>query len=448
MNSGDTAWVLISAALVLLMTPGLAFFYGGMVRHSSVLNMLMMNFAAIGIVSVLWVLYGYSLSFTSGTGGFIGGLSEIGMRGTVDGTSGTVPTLAFAAFQLMFAIITPALISGAVADRMRFGAWVVFVVVWTTLVYFPIAHWVFFFDDGHGGWLGDRLGALDFAGGTAVHLNAGIAGLALALVIGRRVGWPAERMRPHNVPLVLLGAGLLWFGWFGFNAGSAVAANGQAAVALLDTQVAAAAAALTWVLVERLRDGKPTTLGFASGAVAGLVAITPACASVGPLGAVVIGAVAGVVCCYAVGLKKRFGYDDALDVVGVHAVGGATGALLIGLLATGSVTGILAGGNGPSGLLYGGGLGQLGKQAVAVGAVAAYTFVVTWLIATVLDKTIGIRVSDEDERAGIDQAEHAETAYEFGTVHATGPAGALRTAAPPPAGHVPAGPGTHTEVNV
>lgn len=415
MDTGDTAWVLGSAALVMLMTPGLALFYGGMSRAKSVLNMLMMSWVCIGVVSLLWVIYGYSLAFGSDVGGgLIGGLESAGLRSDLDELSGTVPVPAFAAFQLMFAIITAALISGAVADRARFGAWAVFVAVWATLVYLPVAHWVFFFDDGQGGWIGDRLGALDFAGGTAVHVNAGAAALALALVLGRRIGWPREQLRPHNLPLVLLGAGLLWFGWFGFNAGSAVAANGLAATAFINTQVATAAAALGWILVERLRNGHATTLGLASGAIAGLVAITPAAGSVEPLGAIVVGAIAGPACAYAVGLKYRLGYDDSLDVVGVHLVGGVVGSLLIGFLATAAVTG------GTSGLLYGGGFGQLGRQAVAVAAVAAYSFVLSYAIGKVIDWTMGFRLAGDDEAQGVDVVVHAETAYELGTAHPAG----------------------------
>src|SRR3569833_2090620 len=425
LNSGDTAWLLASSALVLLMTPGLAFFYGGMTRSKSILNMLMMNFATIGIVSVLWVLYGYSLAFAKDVGnhGFIGGFGRVGLKDTLISASGTSPELAFASFQLMFAIITTALISGAIADRVKFGGWCAFVAIWTTVVYFPNTHK----NNNNnnqtttkdGGFLADHICALDFAGGTAVHLNAGMAGLAMALVVGKRIGWPKEPMRPHNVPFVLLGAGLLWFGWFGFNAGSALAANAQASVAFMNTQVATAAAALAWVITEKIRYGKPTALGMASGAVAGLVAITPACASVNPVGAIIVGIVAGALSSFAVGLKTKLGFDDSLDVVGVHAVGGAAGALLIGFLATPTVTGILtpAKGDGPAGLFYGGGLGQLGKQATGVALVAVYSFVLTWVIGKVLDKVMGLRVSEEDEVSGIDLAVHAETAYEFGTAH-------------------------------
>jgi Amt family ammonium transporter len=404
-DSGDTAWLLASSALVLLMTPGLAFFYGGMVRVKSVLNMIMMSFACIGVVSIMWVLFGYSLAF-KGSNPLIGNLSAVGLSGTLKGVSGTTPELVFAAFQLMFAIITPALISGAIADRAKFGGWVLFATLWTAIVYFPVAHWVFYFNNGHGGWIADHLKAFDFAGGTAVHINAGAAGLACALVLGKRRGWPKEPMRPHNLPLVLLGAGLLWFGWFGFNAGSAVAANGLAGIAFMNTQVATAAAAMAWIVTEKLRDGHSTTLGVASGAVAGLVAITPACGSVTPMGAIAIGIVAGVLCALAVGLKFRFGFDDSLDVVGVHLVGGLVGTLLIGLLCSADVVGV-------DGLLYGGGFSQLGKQAIAAFSVLAYSFVVSYILARIVDKTIGFRISEEDEVNGIDTSAHAESGYDL-----------------------------------
>jgi Amt family ammonium transporter len=425
-NYGDTAWVLAASALVLLMTPGLALFYGGMSRSKSVLNMLMMNFATIAVVSVLWVFYGYSLAFTTDKfHGLIGGSGSYGLRGTFDALTGAdgdkIPVLAFSSFQLMFAIITPALISGAVADRVKFKSWLVFVALWTTIVYFPVAHWVFFFDNGHGGWIAEGLKAFDFAGGTAVHVNAGAAGLALALVLGKRVGWPKEKFKPHNLPMVLLGAGLLWFGWFGFNAGSALAANGLAAIAFVNTQVATGAALLGWIIVEWLRDGKPTTLGAASGAVAGLVAITPACATVEPMGAIALGLIAGAVCALAIGLKYRFGYDDALDVVGVHLVGGATGALLIGLLAAPFISGT----GGVAGLLYGGGPAQLGKQAIAVAVVGVYSFVLAYVIGLVIQKTIGLRVTTEAELEGIDTAEHAESPYDFAPTTGSGGAFAL-----------------------
>jgi ammonium transporter, Amt family len=411
LNPGDTAWVLAASALVLLMTPGLAFFYGGMVRAKSVLNMLMMSFICIAVVTVLWVVYGYALAFGDSQGGLIGNLDHVGLRDIEIGSlSGTIPVFVFVSFQLMFAIITPALISGAVADRVKFGAWTAFVALWVTFVYFPVAQWVFNFGDtavpGDGGWIADRLAAVDFAGGTAVHINAGAAALALVLVVGKRVGFKRDPMRPHNLPLVLLGAGLLWFGWFGFNAGSAVAANGTAALAFLNTQVATATAVLGWLMVERVRDGKPTTLGAASGAVAGLVAITPACAAVSPLGALGVGLAAGVLCSFAVGLKFKLGYDDSLDVVGIHLVGGIVGSMLIGLLATGA--------NGAKqGAFYGGGMQLLGTQAIAVLAVLGYSFVVSWIIAMIIDKTIGFRVGADEEVGGIDLAEHAESGYDL-----------------------------------
>jgi Amt family ammonium transporter len=422
-DSGHTAWILTSTAMVLLMTPGLALFYGGMTRSKGVLNMMMMCFSAIGVVSLLWVCYGFSLAFSevvggASVGGWSGDLTAAGMRGLLEtGPDGGLPVLAFAAFQMMFAVITTALVAGAVADRARFGAWLVFAVLWASLVYFPVAHWVW----GSSGWL-RRLGVLDFAGGTAVHINAGAAALALALVLGRRLGWPREKLRPHNLPLVLLGAGLLWFGWFGFNAGSELAADGVAAVAVLNTQVAAAAAVLGWIVVEWLRYGRPTTLGAASGAVAGLVAITPACAFVEPLGAIAVGAVAGSLCSLAVSLKYRLGLDDSLDVVGVHLVGGVVGSLLIGVLAVE----VLA---GERGLLYGGGVGLLGVQAAGVAAVAAYSFAVAWVIAMVIERTMGFRVRPEVEAEGVDVHEHAEAGYDFSS---TGPA-MVGAAAPAPA---------------
>ncbi|WP_433206058.1 ammonium transporter [Dactylosporangium sp. CS-047395] len=406
-SAGDTAWLLVSAALVLLMVPGLALFYGGMVRMKSALNMLMMSFACLAVVTVVWVLAGYSLAFGPDVGGLIGSLRHAGMAGVgMHDLTGTVPTAAFASFQLMFAIITAALLSGAIADRAKFGAWIGFVAVWVLVVYVPIAHWVF-----GGGWIATHLHILDLAGGTVVEVNSGASGLALALVLGPRLGFRADPMRPHSLPLVVLGAGLLWFGWFGFNAGSALTAGGAAAMAFLNTQVAGAAAVCGWLIVERLRDGHPTTLGAASGAVAGLVAITPSCGSVNPFGALAIGAVAGVACAFAVGLKYRLGYDDSLDVAGVHGVGGLLGTLLIGLFATSAVTG------GDSGLFYGGGVGLLGRQALAVLVVAVYAFGVTWLVAKGIDRLVGFRVPPEHERGGLDLAVHAESAYEL---HPTG----------------------------
>ena len=406
-DTGSTAWMLASTALVLLMTPGLAFFYGGMTRAKSVLNMMMMSWVAIITVTIAWVLYGDSLSFSKGNG-FIGGLQYLGEHGLVNGASRApgIPDLVFSAFQLTFAVITVALISGAIADRTKFGAWAVFSVAWATLVYFPVAHWVW-----GGGWL-SSLGIEDFAGGTVVHVNAGAAGLALALVLGKRRGWGKEPMRPHNLTLVLLGAGLLWFGWFGFNAGSALAANGTAALAFMNTQIATAAAAGGWLLVERLRDGKPTTLGVASGAVAGLVAITPACAFIAPWAAILLGLAAGVICAYAIGLKHRLGFDDALDVVGVHLVGGAFGAVSLGLLAAYP---LVAGQH--KGLLYGGGFGQLAVQALGPAAVGLYSFTIAWILGKIIDKTMGFRVSEEDEVTGVDITQHAETAYDLGSIH-------------------------------
>ncbi|RZS86996.1 Amt family ammonium transporter [Motilibacter rhizosphaerae] len=414
-NSGDAAWMLASSALVLFMTPGLAFFYGGMVRSKSVLNMLMMNFACIGVVTLLWVLFGYSLAF-KGTNPVIGNFDAFGLKGTITGIFGAkgdqYPELIFSAFQLMFAIITPALISGSIADRVKFGAWITFVALWTTIVYFPVAHWVFYFNNGQGGWIADHLHAMDFAGGTAVHINAGAAGLALAIVLRKRVGWPREPMRPHNLPLVLLGAGILWFGWFGFNAGSAVTAGSGAALAFMNTQVATASAAIGWIVVEKVRDGHSTTLGIASGAVAGLVAITPACGSINPIGAIILGIAAGAICAFAVGLKYRFGFDDSLDVVGVHLVGGIVGTLAIGVLATG--TAIKATGSlGQAGFWDGGDFTQLGKQALAAGAVLAYSFIIAAILGFAIDKTIGFTVDEETEVNGIDQGVHAETGYEF-----------------------------------
>jgi ammonium transporter, Amt family len=420
LSAGDTAWVLASAALVLLMTPGLAFFYGGMVRAKSVLNMLMMSFVTIGIVSILWVLYGFSVSFGDTGNGFWGGLSLVGLGEAIDklalnGGVYPIPMLAFAMFQLMFAIITPALISGAIADRAKFVAWGVFVALWVTLVYFPVAHWVFDFGGDELGGSGDGwlagLGVLDFAGGTAVHINAGSAALALAIVLGRRTGWRQDPMKPHNLPLVMLGAALLWFGWFGFNAGSALGASQLAAVAFTNTMVATATAVLGWLLVERIRDGHPTSLGAASGAVAGLVAITPACAFLAPWAAVLLGLLAGAICSLAVGLKWRFGYDDSLDVVGVHLFGGLVGCLFLGFFATTTVNEL-----GRDGLFYGGGLALLVDQATGAFSVMAYSFVVALIIGFAIHMTIGFRVTDEAEISGIDLAEHAETGYDLTTV--------------------------------
>ncbi|CAB4630099.1 MAG: ammonium transporter [Actinobacteria bacterium] len=418
-NSGDTAWMLASTALVLLMTPGLAFFYGGMVRTKSVLNMMMMSMISIGVVSVLWVIYGFEIAFGyKADSPWYGSISFSGLGGVVNDFTNNgglypIPVLVFAAFQLMFAIITPALISGAIADRAKFTSWAIFVAVWSTLVYFPVAHWVFAFGNKVGdtvtgtGYLAGK-GLQDFAGGTAVHINAGAAGLALAIVLGKRVGWRKESMRPHSLPLVMLGSGLLWFGWFGFNAGSALAANAIAALALINTQVATAAALAGWLLVEKVRQGHPTSLGAASGAVAGLVAITPACAFVAPWAAVVIGLIAGILCSLASGLKYRFNLDDSLDVVGVHLVAGIWGSLAIGLFGASSVNSV-----GLDGLFYGGGTELLAKQTIGVALVGAYSFIATLIIGYAIEKTIGFRVKRDVEVAGIDLNEHAETAYEM-----------------------------------
>ena len=433
-DTGDTAWMLASSALVLLMTPGLAFFYGGMVRAKGVLNMIMMSISAMGVVTVLWVLYGYSVAFGNDVNNLFGDPSQyFGLKGLIGGNAvveviadpsagieaieavgiplaGTIPQTVFVAFQLMFAIITVALISGAVADRLKFGGWLVFAGLWATFVYFPVAHWVFAFDGvtaETGGWIATKLKAIDFAGGTAVHINAGIAGLVLAIILGKRSGWPGTPMRPHNLPFVMMGAGLLWFGWYGFNAGSAVSAGGIAGTTFITTTIATAAAMLCWLLTERIRDGHATSLGAASGVVAGLVAITPACSSVNVVGALAIGATAGILCALAVGLKFKFGFDDSLDVVGVHLVGGLVGTLMVGLFAAPEAPAAVAG------LFYGGGTDQLWRQAVGAFAVLGYSGVVTAILALLLKYTIGLRLDREAEATGVDEAEHAETAYDF-----------------------------------
>ncbi|WP_406225858.1 ammonium transporter [Streptomyces albidoflavus] len=417
MNGADTAFVLISAALVMLMTPGLAFFYGGMVRVKSALNMLMMSLISMGIVAILWVLYGYSLTFGGDIGGgLLGNFDHIGLKGidptTLTGGDEGIPVIAFALFQLMFATLTPALMSGALADRVKFSAWVLFIALWVTVVYFPVAHWVWQED----GWL-YQLDVIDFAGGTAVHINAGVGALAAVLVVGKRIGFKKDPMRPHNLPLVVLGAALLWFGWFGFNAGSALAADGTAANMAFNTQVATGAAMLGWLIYERIRHGAFTTLGAASGAIAGLVAITPSGAHVNAFGAILIGLVAGALCSWAVSLKYKLGYDDSLDVVGVHLVGGVIGTLLVGVLAVDGV----------------GGLGQLGKQAIGAFATMAFSFVVSWLLAKFVDVTIGFRAPEEDEVGGVDQAYHAESAYDFTAVGASLTSGNLPKADAAPA---------------
>ncbi|OZV77626.1 ammonia channel protein [Micromonospora echinospora] len=408
-DTGNTAWLLISSAIVLLMTPGLALFYGGLNRSKGVLNMIMMSFSAMGLVSVLWLFYGFSMAFGTDQGGVIGDVGQyLGTKTFMAetdlwGETG-IPLYVFMAFQMMFAIITVALISGAISDRAKFSGWLLFAFGWATLVYFPVAHWVW-----GGGFIGAGLGALDFAGGTAVHINAGAAALALVLVLGKRLGWPKEAMKPHNVPMVALGTGLLWFGWFGFNAGSELTADATTAIAFLNTQVATAAAVLGWLVVEKIRDGRPTLVGASSGAIAGLVAITPACAFVAPWAAVLLGVVAGAVCALAVGLKYKLGYDDSLDVVGVHFVGGWIGCLWIGLFGTSSVSSLVT----DEGLFYGGGVTQLGVQALSALIVTVYSFVVAFALGFVIQKTIGFRISAEDEVNGIDITEHAESGYDL-----------------------------------
>ncbi len=407
-DSGDTAWVLMSSALVLLMTaPGLALFYGGMVRQKNALGTLMQSFIILALISVQWVLWGYSLAFGPDKGGIIGGLEWVGLSGVGPTPNAdyapTIPHTAFMLFQMMFAVITPALITGAFAERKKFSTFLVFILVWATVVYDPLAHWVW----GVGGWL-RNLGALDFAGGTVVHISSGISALAAALVIGKRKGYGHQPMPPHNLPFTVMGASLLWFGWFGFNAGSALAANGLAAHAFMTTNTATAAAALGWMFTEWSSRGKPTVLGAASGAVAGLVAITPAAGYVTPMAAIVIGAVAGIICYSACNLKSKLGYDDSLDVVGVHGVGGTWGALATGVFATKLVN--EAGGDG---LLYGNPK-QLGIQLLAVVVTWVLGFVMTTVILKVLDGIMGLRVTDEEEAAGLDLSQHSETAYTLG----------------------------------
>jgi len=401
-SNGDTAWVLASAALVLFMTPGLALFYGGLVRSKNVLGTMMQSVAAIGIVSVVWLLIGYSLAFGPDVGGVIGGLANLGLAGVSDAPTTlapTVPGFAFVAFQLMFAVITPALIAGAFAERVRFGGYVAFVALWSLLVYSPIAHWVW-----GGGFLGaDGIGALDFAGGTVVHISAGAAALAAALFVGRRRGYPRGNFAPHNVPMVVLGAGILWFGWFGFNAGSALAANGVASSAFLATHLGAVGAMVGWLIPERLRHGRATAVGAATGAVAGLVAITPAAGFVAPVPALVIGLIAGVVCFVAVEAKSRLRYDDSLDAVGVHMVGGIVGALLTGVFASIVVN--------PAGA--DGGWAQVGRQAAAIGVTLAFSFVATLVILAIVERLVGFRVTEDAEDEGLDLAEHGESAYAF-----------------------------------
>ncbi|MDQ7781279.1 MAG: ammonium transporter [Desulfomonilaceae bacterium] len=401
MNAADNAWVLASSALVLLMTPGLAMFYGGMTRSKNVLSTMMHSFFLMGLASIVWMFWGFSLAFApDAIKGYVGGLQFFALAG-VGGEpwpDTTIPTTTFMIFQCMFAVITPALISGAFAERMKFSSFIVFMVLWLTFVYSPVCHWVW----GPGGWLAE-LGALDFAGGTVVHINSAAAALACALIVGKRKGYGTAPMIPHNLTLTLLGAGLLWFGWFGFNAGSALSADESAAMAFVVTHMATAAAAMSWVFAEWIIRGKPTTLGVASGAVAGLVAITPAAGFVGPVSAVLLGAVAGVVCYLAVLAKSRLGYDDSLDVVGIHGVGGTWGAIATGLFASKAI-------GGTDGLFFGN-AAQMGPQIIAVAAVIVYSFVVSAIILYVIKAVMGLRVTEEDEETGVDTSAHGETGY-------------------------------------
>ena len=413
MDTGTTAFILSCIIGLTMMVPGLALFYGGMVSVKSSLNMMVMTFGAVAVVGILWVLFGYSMVFGDSYGGtgLLGNVTEFaGLGGVLTEKDTALPLALFAVFQALFAAITVAIISGAAADRMKFSSWMVFAAVWAVLVYFPVAHWVFAFDatDGStvGGWIANKLKAVDYAGGTAVHINSGAAALAIAIVLGKRRTW-GTAPRPHNLPLTLLGAGLLWAGWYAFNGGSALAAGHNASVVMLTTFVATCAAMLAWLGVEIVRDGHATTMGAASGAIAGLVAITPSCGAVSPMGAIVVGVAGGIVCPLALGLKERFGYDDSLDVVGVHLVGGVVGTLMVGLIATADAP------SGQAGLLHGGGLRLLGVQATAAGAVLAYSFVLTLVIALVLKKTIGLRVDPDHEEGGLDSALHRERAYDL-----------------------------------
>lgn len=414
MDTGTTAFMLCCIIGLTLMIPGLALFYGGMVSVKSSTNMMMMTFGAVALVGVLWVLFGFSMVFGTSYGGFVGSFTEFaGMKDLMEPmtTVAGLPVSLFSIFQALFAAITVALISGAVADRMKFGAWMIFAAAWAVLVYFPVAHWVFAFDgvvteDSVGGWIANKLHAIDFAGGTAVHINAGAAALAVAIVLGKSAMFGQLR-KPHNVPLTLLGAGMLWAGWYAFNGGSALAAGNSAAIVMVTTFVATCAAVLAWLAVEKYKDGHVTGVGAASGAITGLVAITPACGAVTPIGAIFVGGIAGAICVYAVGFKEKLGYDDSLDVVGVHLVGGVVGTLLIGFFASEGMP------NATNGLFYGGGIDQLWKQAVAAGAVMAYSFAVAFAIAFALKKTIGIRISSEEEEKGIDSTFHRDSAYEF-----------------------------------
>jgi len=400
-DSGNTSWMLISTALVMLMTPGLALFYGGMVRSKNVLGTVMQSFVCLAVVTIVWVLWGYSLAFGSGINSFIGGLDYVGLKGVgmePGPFNDTIPHYVFMAFQMMFAIITPALITGAFAERFKFRTFLVFLVIWLTVVYCPLAHWVW-----GGGWIGAKLGAIDFAGGLVVHISSGAAALAAALVIGKRKEYGEKPMPPHNLVLTILGASLLWFGWFGFNAGSAIAANGLAANAFVTTQVATAAAILSWLFAEWAHKGKPTALGAASGAVAGLVAITPAAGFVGPLASIIIGAIGGAVCYFAVNLKTFLGYDDSLDVVGVHGAGGTWGAIATGLFAAAAVGGVSGFFEGNTSLII--------AQFISIVVAWAFAFSATAIILKVLDITMGVRVNEEEEVTGLDLVEHGERAY-------------------------------------
>ncbi len=403
MDSGDTAFMLIATAMVMLMTPGLALFYSGLVRSKNVLSTTMQSFVCLGVITIIWVLYGYSLAFGPDVGHFVGNLDFVGLKnvGLTPGPySDTIPDLLFCAFQLMFAIITPALITGAIAERMKFSAYLFFIIFWATFVYFPICHWVW----GQGGWLGE-MGALDFAGGTVIHINSGAAALVACLMLGKRKGFGRDAMHPHSLPLTVLGAGLLWFGWFGFNAGSALSAGPVAVLALMTTQVATGAGLLAWVLAEWKMQGKPTVLGAASGALAGLVAITPGAGFVSPMSAIIMGGVAGVLCYAAVVAKGKFGYDDSLDVVGIHGVGGLWGALATGLFAS-----TAANPDGANGLFFGN-AGQFVTQAIGAGAAIAYSVALTFIILKVIDLTIGLRVDIDDETQGLDVTSHGEVGY-------------------------------------
>jgi Amt family ammonium transporter len=406
MNAGDTAFVLFSSALVMLMVPGLALFYAGMARNKNVLGTLMQSFIMLGVVTVTWVLWGYSTAFGPDHGGIIGGLDWFGLKGVGIEPSAdygsTIPHAAFMIFQCMFAIITPALITGAFAERMKFSAFLLFAILWATFVYNPLAHWVW----GIGGWIGN-LGALDFAGGTVVHISSGISALAAAVIIGKRRGYGSVAFIPHNLPMTITGAALLWFGWFGFNAGSALAANGLAANAFVVTHCSSATAALSWIIMEWLHRGKPTTLGAASGAVAGLVAITPASGFVGPVSALIIGGMAGIICYGGILLKSKLGYDDSLDVVGIHGLGGTWGALATGLFAS-----TLINPDGANGLFFGN-PGQLWIQFISIAATWIFAFAMTVIILKVIDWIVGLRVTEEEEERGLDISQHNETGYSF-----------------------------------